>query len=597
MFVRRFSGLLTLAAMTAAGLSAAMAAEASTGTGAILPVMSCEALAKLDLTPLNARVASGATVTRNGHSFCDVKGYSSPVIQFEALLPTETWRGDYLQQGCGGLCGNADVSLDDPSRTSGYQAPYAPLKNGEMVVAADDQGHEAPSNGDVLWARDDLRLQPVFLHSFEHRLARAMNAVIHAIFGRKPTHWARDDLRLRAEFGYRSEHQLARAMKAVIHAFFGRKPAYSYFSGVSDGGRKALVLAERHPADFDGIIAGSPANNWAPFAGLVAPWFAAVNQDAQGKQVLTAEKLPALHAAVMAACAGANGVIRDPRACAFDPASMRCPAGADRPDCLTDQQVRVVRDEYRGPSDKEGHGLFDGGEPYGSELAWANFLAMPAADAAAPADTYAAAIGLAYLNDMAFWPNAPGNYSLGSVPFTVEMRQRLEQLGGIYNATDPDLSAFAANGGKIIIYHGWADQAIPPFATLDYYRAVVGQAGGLPAAQAFSRLYMIPGLYHCPCGQPVDGDPATTVQFMPELVAWVERGEAPGAITLPVTAQTTGAHLASLTIDPFDPLKPAPDNNGLNSNYHDMFATSDYKPGDVLWCPDGRQPLVCSPRL
>src|SRR6185437_6349693 len=135
----------------------------------------------------------------------------------------------------------------------------------------------------------------------------------------------------------------------------------------------------------------------------------------------------------------------------------RRPAGlSDRP------QVRVVRDEYRGPSDKEGHGLFDGGEPYGSELAWANFLAMPAADAAAPADTYAAAIGLAYLNDMAFWPNAPGNYSLGSVPFTVEMRQRLEQLGGIYNATDPDLSAFAANGGKIIIYHGWADQAIPP---------------------------------------------------------------------------------------------------------------------------------------
>ena len=90
------------------------------------------------------------------------------------------------------------------------------------------------------------------------------------------------------------------------------------------------------------------------------------------------------------------------------------------------------------------------------------------------------------------------------------------------------MSAFAANGGKLIIYHSWADQAIPPFASINYYRAVVGQAGGLPAAQAFSRLYMVPGLYHCPCGQPVDGDPATTVQFMPQLVAWVERGEAPG---------------------------------------------------------------------
>jgi len=139
---------------------------------------------------------------------------------------------------------------------------------------------------------------------------------------------------------------------------------------------------------------------------------------------------------------------------------MRCPGGLDQPSCLTDAQIRVVRDEYRGPSDKEGHLLFDGGEPYGSELAWANWLVMPAADAAAPADSYAAGIGLAFLNEMAFMPNHAGKYSLGSVPFTGTMHEQLEQLGGIYNATDPDLSAFAANGGKLIIYHSWADQAI-----------------------------------------------------------------------------------------------------------------------------------------
>ncbi len=533
----------------------AAAAEA----GAILPVTPCAALEKSDLTPLDARITAAATVTRNGHAFCDVKGYISPVTQFEALLPQETWRGDYLQQGCGGLCGKAsDVSLDDPSRTSGYQAPYAPLSNGEMVVAADDQGHEAPSNADTLWARNDLRL--------------------------------------RAVFGYGSEHQLARTMKAVMRAFYGRKPAYSYFSGVSDGGHEALVLAQRYPADFDGIIAGAPANNWAPLAGLVGPWVAAANRNAQGGQILTAEKLPALHAAVMAACADEHGVIEDPRACTFDPASMRCPDGADRPDCLTDEQIRVVRDEYRGPSDKDGHGLFDGGEPYGSELAWAGWLVMPAADAAAPADTYAALIGLGYLNDLAFLPNPPGGYTLDTVPFTVAMHQQLEQLGGIYNATDPDLGVFRAHGGKIIIYHSWADQAIPPFATLDYYRAVVRQAGGLPAAQSFSRLYMIPGLYHCPCGQPVDGDPATTVQFMPELVAWVEHGEAPGAITLPVTTQTTGAHLTSIRINPFDPLQPAPNNSGLNSNYNYIGESADYRPGNELWCSERKHPLTCLTR-
>jgi feruloyl esterase len=524
--------------------------------GAFPPVMACDALTKLDVTPLGARVTAAAVETRNGHAFCDVKGYITPVTQFEALLPQETWRGDYLQEGCGGLCGKADVSLDDPSRTSGYQAPYAPLANGEMVVAADDQGHEAPSNGDALWARNDLRL--------------------------------------RAVFGYSSEHQLARAMKAIVGVYYGRKPAYSYFSGVSDGGHEALVLAQRYPADFDGIIAGAPANNWAPLVGLVAPWVAAANLSAEGKQILTAEKLPALHAAVMAACADKTGVIEDPRACAFDPSSLRCPSGSDRSDCLTDDQIRVVRDEYRGPTDRDGHGLFDGGEPYGSELAWAGWLVMPAADAVAPADTYAAMIGLAYLNEMAFLTNPPGGYTLESVPFTPEMHKELEKLGGIYNATDPDLSLFRAHGGKLILYHSWADQAIPPFATLDYYRAVIRLVGGLPAAQGFSRLYMIPGLYHCPCGQPVDGDPATTVQFMPQLVAWVEHGDAPGSVTLPVTSQTTGAHLTSLTIDPFDPLK-APDNNGLNSNYHYIGERSDYTPGNALWC-DGKQPLTCKPR-
>jgi hypothetical protein len=174
------------------------------------------------------------------------------------------------------------------------------------------------------------------------------------------------------------------------------------------------------------------------------------------------------------------------------------------------------------------------------------------------------------------------------------MHQQLALFGGVYNATDPDLSAFRGHGGKIIIYHSWADQAIPPFATIDYYRAVVRQQG-LPAAQSFSRLYLIPGLYHCPCGQPVDGDPATTVQMMPQLVRWVEHGEAPEAVTLPVTAQTTGAHLTSLRVEPFDPLSPAPNNNGLNSNYHYIGESSDYKPGNELWCAEDAQPLTCSP--
>jgi hypothetical protein len=220
---------------------------------------------------------------------------------------------------------------------------------------------------------------------------------------------------------------------------------------------------------------------------------------------------------------------------------------------------------------------------------------MPAADAAAPGDTIAAALGINYLNDMAFWSNPATDYTLASVPFTAEMHQQLEQVGGIYNATSPDLEAFRAHGGKIIIYHSWADQAIPPFATIDYYRAVANQMGGFQAIQSFSRLYMIPGLYHCPCGQPVDGDPATTVQLMPQLADWVEHGQAPGDIVLPITAQSTGERLPEMRVAPFDPLKPAPQNNGLNSNYDYIGATSDYQKRNQLWCTWDGPRLTCSP--
>ena len=532
----------------------AMAAESTP----IKPVMACAALDKTDLTPLNARLTSTTDVTRGGLRFCDVKGYMSPVTEFEALLPLDTWQGDYLQQGCGGFCGQINLSLDDPSRTSGYQSPYQPLSSGEMVVAADDQGHEAASNGDGLWARDDLRL--------------------------------------RAVFGYTSEHQLAQTMKGLVHAFYGRAPSYSYFSGVSDGGHEALDLAQRYPWDFDGILVGAPGANWAGLLGMAATWGTSINQDKDGRQILTTEKLPALHAAVLAACADKNGVIEDPRACAFDPASMACPSGSDHSNCLTNDQVKVVREEYRGATDSEGHGLFDGGEPYGSELAWANWLVMPAADTDAPLDTYAAALGLDYLNDLAFWPNSRTTYTLASVPFTVAEQDQLEKLGGIYNATNPDLSVFRARGGKIIIYHGWADQAISPFASLDYYRALIAQSGGFNAAQSFSRLYMIPGLYHCPCGQPVDGDPATSVQLMPQLVAWVEQGKAPGALTIPVTAQTSGTHLDQITVHPFDPTQPEPVSFGLNSHYDYVELKTVYAPGTALWCTDHGQSLLCTPQ-
>jgi hypothetical protein len=542
-----------LVMFVAAVVAAAIAAPARAAT-VFPPVRTCASLATLDLSGVDAQAEAAAERTENGVGFCAVTGYISPQTHFTVLLPQSTWRGDYLQQGCGGLCGHSEVSLTDPSRTSLHQAPYAPLGSGELVVAADDQGHAGPGG---LWAKEDPLLRVVF--------------------------------------GYRSEHDLARTAKALIGAYYGRPPTHSYFDGVSDGGHEALALAQRYPAEFDGILAGAPANNWAALAGMFETWLVRANMDVAGRQILDTSKLPALHGAVMAACANASGVIADPRACTFDPSTLECPAGADRADCLTPAQVTVVRRLYRGPTWR-GLNLFDGGEPYGSELSWERWMLGPPGDAAYPGDTIAAGLALDYLRYMAYWRNPPATFSLRDVEFTLAAYRRLEPLGRIYNATNPDLRAFRAHGGKLILYHGWADQAISPWSTLDYYRAVNRELGGFAATQQFSRLYMIPGLYHCPCGPYPTGDPATTVDLMDELVAWVENGEAPDAVTFPVSAQTTGTPLSSLTVQPFNPLARAPRNDGLNSNYRYVGLRREYRPGRALWCSQNGRKLVCTGR-
>jgi feruloyl esterase len=545
---------MALSAVLALASTGATAQEAVGADSAIQPATTCASLTSADLSAVDAVVTSAAAETREGHDFCFVEGYVSPQTQFEMLLPLTSWKGQYLQQGCGGFCGFLGVSLKDPSRTSAHQAPWAPLLNGEVVVAASNNGH----------------------------------------YGGGTPVWAKNDPRLRVEYGYGSEHALAQAAKAVIQAFYGQEPAHSYFDGVSDGGREALVLAQRFPEDFDGILAGAPGSNWAPFAGMASAWMVHANLDDQGQMILTSEKLPALHAAVMNACANNQGVIEDPRACTFDPVTIQCEAGRDEADCLTAEEVDVVRKLYRGATDAEGRNLYNGGQPYGSELAWNIWLIQPDDDTQDPDNTYAGGLALGHLRYMASLEDGAEDLELSEVEFTAAEHARLQEFGAVYNANDPDLTTFRDAGGKLIVYHGWADEGISPFSTVDYYRAVVETMDGFDAAQTFSRLYMIPGLYHCPCGNPELGDPATEVQFMDELVDWVENDQAPGVKDLPVIYSSAENAPASLQVAPFDPTLPAPDNDGLNSNYDYVGRESDYQPGNALWCEQQGATLACT---
>lgn len=513
--------------------------------GTVSPVIGCAQLAAVDFSQISGaptEITSATTTTIDGASYCEVQGEQPPQLQFDLRLPVSTWTGRYVQEGCGGYCGA--VTPGAPAISTNCPA----VTGNELALATDNEGHTGANGFDALWAADDPAM--------------------------------------RISYAYSSEHDLALAAKAIIAAYYGRGPAYSYFDGCSDGGREALVEAQRYPRDFNGILAGAPEIIASELNGEVQAWNILSNAGAQGHEILTAEKLPALHAAVIKQCGNSQGYIVDPRTCDFNPASIECPAGTDNSNCLTAAQVAVADRLYEGPRDPQGQSLYPGGEPYGSELAWSGWLIDPASDTAWPKDTidYSAALGM--LKYIAFATNPPASFQLTDWTFTLANYQRLTALNGLNDATDPNLSAFARAGGKIIIYQGWADSAISPFGTVSYYSAVVRDAGGYAASQAFSRLYMIPAQYHCLGG----GTPQVTGDLLTPLMSWVENATAPGAQTF--TAVDPTSAVKSITVSPLNPdvLPAGVSKTGLNSSYPWV---GQFRSGTELWCDVDGMRVAC----
>ncbi len=556
----------------ASGVTAHLAAGGTARTAAEVtaaPVITCGQLASADFSNVpdapTVILSASQVAPPNGTAVCQVAGYIAPQEQFLLTLPVRGYTGRYLQQGCGGLCGqdylgsagSGGSGKPGGSQSAASAATCATVSaqaaaGGGMAIGTDNQGH---------------------------------------IGGQTDGVWAKEDPALRVSFGYASEHALAQAAKAIITAYYGKPPAYSYYDGCSGGGHEALAEAQRYPRDFDGILAGAPGNIEAQLLGVVPAWLIAVNTSASSHQILTSDKLPALHAAVVKACGDASGLIEDPRSCDFDPASIQCPAGTDNSSCLTPAQDTVVREFYLGPNDGHGHYLYPGGEPYGSELAWAGTATDPSGDTQWPRDTFAYQIGTTYLKYMGYWQNPPASFQLSGFRFTRAAYDKLLPLAGVYDATDPDLSAFRRAGGKLIIYQGWDDQKISPFGTVDYYKAAVQAAGGFAASQAFTRLYMIPGQYHCLS----DGSPAVDAQqaageLLNSLMKWVEQGTAPGTFSFPLAQPT--AKLSAITVHPLNPLSPPPGGaRGLNTRYRWI---GQFRPGDELWCATHGMDLACS---
>jgi feruloyl esterase len=451
------------------------------------PVTACAALVDVPMAGIGgpgSRVTAAEETTSDGIPVCSVTGTLAPEVNFQVLLPLESWTQRYLQVGCGGLCGN--ISL-----RSGASDGCAVLAGGGFVMAATDMGH-AGRGAD--WGVDAQR---------------------------------------RSDFAHRAQHVTALAAKSLTRAFYGQDAAYSYFNGCSDGGREAIMAAMRYPEDFDGIIAGAPAMLFTVQNTLHHGWLARTNTGADGKAILTSARLPLVHAAVMAACDAndglEDGLIAQPALCAFDPASLICAEGQDPATCLTAAEAEVVRAVHDGPRDAAtGAALTPGQLLPGSELNWQGVFVPD--DAGMP--PFSKLIAEPVLQSLAFEAPRPG-MTVADLDFSTATLDALRARHPLFDATSPDLAAFQAAGGKLILWHGMADPHIAPANTLAYYQAMQATLGADTVA-GFARLYLLPGVGHCGGGQ----GPGK-LDLLSATMAWVEGGAAPDAILTASTSEVS----------------------------------------------------------
>jgi feruloyl esterase len=335
------------------------------------------------------------------------------------------------------------------------------------------------------------------------------------------------------DFAYRAVHEMTLQAKSIVNAYYGRAPRLSYWNGCSTGGRQGLKEAQRYPTDYDGIIAGAPGINWTHLTtqGLWVAHATLKNSAAY----IPREKYAMIHKAVLAACDGLDGVkdgvLGDPMRCHFDPRVLQC-NGDDTSTCLTAPQVGAARKIY-GPAKnpRTGAEIFPGLE-LGSEMGWA-------ALAGGPAPFSAAVDHFKYV----VFKNPDWDYKTLDFDKDVALADKTDN--GAINAIDPNLKAFFGHGGKLLLYHGWTDQLIPPRNSINYYTSVAHTLGGTSTVADSMRLFMVPGMNHC-----TGGDGTDSFDGLTALEQWVEQKKAP--------EQVLASHLTNGVADRTRPLCPYP---------------------------------------
>ncbi len=441
----------------------------------------CEALGKESFaavpdapTTLTSTTLVEASDSKPAH--CEVEGYVAPQVGILMWLPTQNWNGKFLQVGCGGFCGTFVFMRDC----------VAPLGKGYACVTT-DMGHKGNQGGGVAWAYNNPQ------------------AVI--------------------DFAYRATHVTALAGKAILHAYYGRKSDRSYFRGCSAGGRQGLIEAQRFPWDFDGVIAGAPAISYSDISFDFA-YRERIFRDARGIPLFDAGAKQLLFKAVRVKCDMNDGVkdglIGDPRLCRFDPQVLLCKAGTTS-QCLTKAQADAATALYKTDRSVSGERLGQAAYPVGVE----NAVPLVARDARPFYEDF--------FKYMALQPNPGPEWTFEKFDREADY-QRLGEIQGLMDATNPDFSRFKRAGGKLILHHGWADSGLSANASVELYESIQRAMGGRIATQEFMRLFMVPDTDHCG-----GGPGANAIDYLEYLDKWVVEGSAPDSM---IAAHHTEKHLS-----------------------------------------------------
>lgn len=386
------------------------------------------------------------TVAKGLPAFCRVAGHIRPEtgsdIGFEIWLPSTGWDGRLHGVGIGGFAGGID-----------YLTLGLALKGGQAGVAT-DTGHSGTM---------------------------------------QESGWAKGHPQRVRDYGWRAIHLSTVAAKQVVSAFYGKGPDKSYFVGCSGGGRQGLMEAARFPKDYDGILSGAPAASFSDLAmAMINPIQAQLSADA----VIRPEQVKLLQTEVLRQCDGSDGqvdgLVADPRQCRFDAAKLAC-GTTDSAQCFSPPQIGALQRIHAGPQDNAGRQLAGGYLPSGSEagdpspqLGWEGYVL--GGNHKSGGQTLADGI----LGDLIQQPfTTAASFDWNKDP--ARLRPALSDI-----SAPTDLRRFFARGGKLILWHGWADAAIPPQATLTYHDAMLRASGA--RAKESVRLFMVPGVQHCTGG-------------------------------------------------------------------------------------------------